>query len=166
MKFIFYDAYWWELSKQDFYGKPTEFYRASNYSGGGFDLPYTTLEEVKKEYKVAEASDWDQLDWYGTAVYDNKYETGWLSPQGIFYGCNYRSHNAQAVYIHKCEERELEETGWLKLTNMCSSPTERIILYNTSAIRKFTKRQMDYLANTPYAQDCTYRYLLDTVLGD
>ena len=52
-----------------------------------------------------------ELDWYGTSVFDNKYKTGWVSPSGKFFGCDYTMHSLQAKYLHKSSEEQLENEG-------------------------------------------------------
>ena len=66
--------------------------------------------------ETAVGEDFSDLNWYGTEVYDNKYKTGWLSPDGKFYGCDYRNHSTQAKFVHKKYESDLEEDGWVKIS--------------------------------------------------
>jgi hypothetical protein len=44
------------------------------------------------------------------------YRSGWLSPDGKFYGCEYTGHRSLVSDLDKGGERALEETGWIKLS--------------------------------------------------
>lgn len=62
------------------------------------------------------AEDFNYLNWYGTKAYDNSYLTGWVSPSGEFFGCDFTMHSFHATYVQNKHERELEEDGWLKIS--------------------------------------------------
>lgn len=61
----------------------------------------------------AEANDWEDLDW--SFLIDNASDLGWISPDGTFYGCDYRRHADVAKLFFKKDERQLEEEGWVKV---------------------------------------------------
>lgn len=67
-------------------------------------------------YEIVESESWLTLDWNGTKVLDNSFNTGWLSKDGKFYGCDYEYHANQAILVHHSSEREMEENGFMKLT--------------------------------------------------
>lgn len=83
-------------------------------------------------YEIVEANSWFDLDWKGTKVYSDAYLTGWVSTDGEFYGCDYEYHNAQALLIHKCSLRELEEKGFIKITKKLRSDEYAVL--NTTKI--------------------------------
>ena len=113
MKFVKINIYnkldipfWWE------YDETTPQYNATlwNLAGGknsGNDI---------RGYEIVEADSWTDLDYHGTLIYHDDYKTGWVSPEGKFYGCDYAYHSTQAKLVHKCSERELEEKGFIKIT--------------------------------------------------
>lgn len=156
--YILYKDYWWELVKKKNGRKST--FRCLNVMGAGFDLVEKQLASILKKYKVCIAEGMSNLDWSGTCVYDNeKYKTGWLDRQGNFYGCDYQHHSAQAEYVHKSSERQLELAGWVKLTYMFGNRGEPTILYDPDF--KPNKKQLDYIAGTEFSKDDTFRYLME-----
>ena len=48
---------------------------------------------------------------------NDKYKTGWVDREGRFYGCDWEQHSDVAWYCFGKEEYELEEAGWIKITN-------------------------------------------------
>lgn len=155
--YILYDNWWWELVKIKNGKKCT--YRCINETGGGFDLEEKRFSSICKKYRLAVASDKFELDWKGTCVYDNSYETGWVDRQGNFYGCDYRQHFAQALCVHKSTEIELEQKGWVKLTYCWGNKQKPLILYDHNT--KPTKQQIDYIAGTRFIEDYTFMYLME-----
>lgn len=105
--FVMYEDFWWEYDPKDSLKNAT----LINPMGGrnsGCDIRFC---------KTATAKDRSELDWKGTHVYDNeKYLSGWLSPNGEFYGCDYRSHDSLARYVLHKETYELENEGYIKIT--------------------------------------------------
>lgn len=69
--------------------------------------------EKGKYDKVVEAEDWDHLDYSYLIKPDSEF--GWISPNGDWYGCNYRDHVPVAEFYLKKSERELEKSGWVKV---------------------------------------------------
>lgn len=63
-----------------------------------------------------EAIDFSQLDWTDTDVLSNDFKTGWIDRDGRFYGCSRRLHYCQAIYIHHCDDEELIDKGWVRVT--------------------------------------------------
>lgn len=98
--------FWWE------YDESTPIYNATiyNMSGG------RQTEWDLRDYEIVEAEDWEYLDYNNTIILSNIYKTGWLSPNGKFYGCDYRCHNLQAQLVHNKSEFELENLGFIKIT--------------------------------------------------
>lgn len=154
--YIFYNNYWWELVRIRNGRKST--FRCLNVWGSGFDLEEKQLASICRKYRLAIVTDRTELDWKGTCVYDDKYETGWVDRQGNFYGCDYEAHSAQAELIHKTSERVLEMKGWIKLTYGFGHKNEPIILYDPDT--KPTKQQIDYIAGTNFRKDTTFDYLM------
>lgn len=100
--------------------------------------------------ETAEAEDLSELNWYGTEVYDNKYITGWLSPSGKFFGCDYRRHNAQAKYVHGKYESDIENEGWVKISyklyyNKNGTRSLEAIFYSQNNNVYPTKEQIKYI---------------------
>lgn len=76
-------------------------------------------------FERVEVNSEEELSWENTALCDKQYRTGWLSPSGKFYGCLPYYHTHQARMIHDKEESELEEDGWVKITNASNEPDEK-----------------------------------------
>lgn len=134
MKFVKINNYWWEYENGTAY----------NTAGGH---QYIHKDEV---YEFCEAEGWDKLNWFGTDIYNNSSKIGWLSPDGIFYGCDYSSHGSQAIYVHHMSEGDLEKNGWIKLTFSHRGNIPVVYFYGEWEKGKVipTKAQMDYLKNT------------------
>ena len=45
----------------------------------------------------------------------DKYITGWIAPDGEFFGCAPEDHDDLAEYVFEKTQSELEEAGWLKV---------------------------------------------------
>lgn len=104
--FVKYNNWWWEYDAS-LPKSSTTLYNSG--FGMSSDIDIRGLE-------TAEAEDRTGLDWYGTDVLNDKFKTGWLSPSGKFFGCDYRHHLDQARYVHKKREEELENLGWIKIS--------------------------------------------------
>ena len=105
MKFVKYNNFWWEYDPKT----PKSNATLWNAFGG------KTSECDIRNCKIVEAEYFDKLDWKGTELLDDKYNTGWLDREGNFYGCDYRCHNMQAEFVHGKEPRELEKLGWIHI---------------------------------------------------
>ena len=142
--FVKFDNYWWELDTKTSLNNATIYNRMG---GKQTELDLTNAQ-------IMEAQKWSDLDWKGTSVYDNKYQTGWLSPQGVFYGCDYTNHTSQAKLVHNLTEREMENLGWIKLTHIRNNFNEVVALmgYDRNYNRILpTKEQMSYLIQSDIA---------------
>ena len=94
------DNGWWKISEN---GKYLE-----NRSGGYHG--YTPREDDI----IVEVDDWDDLDYSYLLKPDSPY--GWIDRDGKFYGCDYRHHNALAIYVfRKDDEEDLIREGWVKV---------------------------------------------------
>lgn len=136
--FVKIKNFWWKLGLS----KPLDKATVYNYSGGHMsEVDCTNLE-------IAEAEDWQNLDWSGTVLCDNSYKTGWLSPDGVFTGCDYRCHFMCALMVLKQPDSALEEQGYIKITQaMDRNELSAIIPYCIkSSYPKPTKSQLDFLA--------------------
>lgn len=80
--------------------------------GGG--TRYTNIDLTGAE--IVEKAKWEELDFWGTSIYNDAYKTGWVSPDGKFYGCDYASHSAHAQIVHQVSEYELERRGFIKIS--------------------------------------------------
>lgn len=67
-------------------------------------------------FETMQAESVHDLDWNGTVVLNKKLRTGWLNPEGEFFGCEPWCHKLQAQIIHRSDERKLEEGGWVRIT--------------------------------------------------
>ena len=66
--------------------------------------------------EIAEAESIHNLDWSDSLLLCKNLRTGWLNPEGKFFGCEPWCHRLQAEIIHGKSERELEEDGWIRIT--------------------------------------------------
>lgn len=58
------------------------------------------------------SEDFMSLDWKKTWMYAVDGESGWLSPEGIFWGCQYGGHVHLARYVIHRDYSEMEKAGW------------------------------------------------------
>lgn len=138
MAFVKVNNYWWEFDTKTPLNKATVYNRV----GGRM----TELDLTNKN--IVEAKDWQYLDWSGTCVLNNQLQTGWLSPDGVLFGCDYRCHSTQAEYVHKKHENELEIAGWVKLTYNYGNTNELMAYFGRDTHHRLippTDKQMDYL---------------------
>lgn len=87
--------------------------------GGGFGV-----SESDKILDIREVEDDAELPWSTTATFaiklkedalSGRYTAGWLSPEGVFYGCAYMEHDDLAFYVIGKRVSELEDLGWLRV---------------------------------------------------
>ena len=89
---------WWELRGCELYN-----------SHGGHHTYRPHPMEVRIE------STWQDIK---TQIYTENphgYKTGWLAPDGRFYGCDYMDHAECASWVFDAYETELEERGYCKI---------------------------------------------------
>lgn len=140
LAYVKIDNFWWELDTTTPLNNATIY----NLVGGR----QTEWDLTKAE--IVEAKDWQHLDWSGTCLYDNTLKTGWLNPEGKFFGCDYRNHSSQANYVHGKRERDLELEGWIKLTYYWSDEKKLIALIGRDKNHEViipTEKQWQYLSN-------------------
>lgn len=133
--FVLYDNFWWEWDEN------TDKKCATLINAFGGRNAFIDITNCK----TAKAEEFEDLNWNGTDVLNEKFETGWLAPNGDFFGCNYRYHDDQAIYVHKKTESELEQAGWVKLTYMFGRKEEFIALMPSEYIRLLTHKQFNHL---------------------
>lgn len=153
--FVKYENFWWFLNIYT----PLESATLFNIGGGKIsDINVTNCP-------VVEAKDWKDLDWKGTDIYNDKYKTGWLNLKGNFFGCDYRHHDLQAELVHGKSEKELEESGYIKLTYNYSLKPELVALLGSKDGRIIppTNLQMAYLKDSEIVNmdEVKYRTVLD-----
>ena len=93
------DNGWWELDKEKG--------RVYNRYGAGHDY----CEECV--IGTLEAGSWEEM--VRKTVRDDSCSTGWLSPNGEFYGCSPESHSGLAEYYIGKNSLALEKEGWIKI---------------------------------------------------
>jgi hypothetical protein len=86
-----------------------------NSAGGRCNIHTTNDSDSWIVVETVYADDFDELDWSKTYLNDPEKESGWLSPEGIFYGCPYESHDDCAYYILKKSVAELENEGYIRI---------------------------------------------------
>lgn len=140
--YVKYNNFWYEYlpispKKEAYLYIPT---------GGCFSCDITGIEIVK-------ANDFTELNWKNTKLYDDQYETGWLAPNGEFYGCSYEYHRFCARFVLKSEERELEKQGFVKISKKINRDEKTVLTamlgrdnqYNRI---KLTPEQFNYLKSS------------------
>ena len=58
---------------------------------------------------------WDDVIVANLKMDKDNHITGWISPEGDFFGCAPQDHYKVATYIYGCSERELEDKGFVKI---------------------------------------------------
>lgn len=66
-------------------------------------------------HETVEVTSLYDLDWTKTTLIDPKSETGWLGPDGTFWGCKTQDHNFVAKAVVKIEPGDMDEAGWIKV---------------------------------------------------
>lgn len=82
---------------------------------GGYHYHKLTREDT-----FISVSHWDNLPWEEVYLQKDS-DLGWISPNGEFYGCDYRDHDNLATYVLHSSEVELEAKGWVKIYS-CDGP--------------------------------------------
>lgn len=95
---VLQDAYW-EIRGNRLYN-----------AAGGFHF-----YEPKEDDEIIEST-WDEI-LYEAALkkLDSSKITGWIAPDGTFYGCDPTGHWEVAEFILHCNERELEKRGYCRI---------------------------------------------------
>ena len=101
MKFVKIDNYWWRLEGSKLF----------NIVGGH---QYASWHNIKDE-DIVEVDDWEDLNWLGTDILNDKFKTGWINREGILFGCDNQCHLRQAELVHRKSEEDLELKGWIKV---------------------------------------------------
>ena len=99
MKYVKYKNFWWEYDEST----PKNKAKLINLVGG-----YNTGNDITN-CEIVEAKSFEDLNWYGTTIYDDKYPYGWLDRNGKFYGCDFKEHSLQAELVHHSDRRKLEK---------------------------------------------------------
>ncbi|MBQ3493852.1 MAG: hypothetical protein IJA69_00380 [Clostridia bacterium] len=105
-QFVKFQNVWWE------YDQSTSPMFATIYSNSSKKLTNVNISGLEKSY----AESFFHLDWTNTAIFSQHYKTGWLSPDGKFFGCDFHFHDDQAFLVHKQNEDDLEKQGWIKIS--------------------------------------------------
>lgn len=96
-----HDNGWWE------YDPDTE--KVYNRNGGYHYLHHRPEEEIIE-------STWEDI--LAETIRDDDCITGWIAPDGTFYGCDPMDHIRLAEYYLKTNEEKLENEGWIKITQL------------------------------------------------
>lgn len=92
---------WWE------YNPDTE--TVYNRNGGWHTYHHRPEEEIIE-------STWDEI--LARTIRDDSCITGWIAPDGEFFGCAPMDHVRLAQYYLKTTEEHLEQEGWIKITEV------------------------------------------------
>ena len=82
---------------------------------------------------------WDDVLIYDFNLHRDDYITGWISPEGDFFGCSPQEHSRVAEYIYGMTEREMENSGYIKV-------------YELPIWMRNTDRRYDYFGHPTAAQ--------------
>lgn len=66
--------------------------------------------------EIIELDSWADL--IRLTIKDDTQITGWIAPNGDFYGCRYSNHADLAEYLLGATEEELEERGYCKIYSL------------------------------------------------
>lgn len=101
--------------------------------------------------KVFEADSWATIIKQELLAKRNDYITGWIAPDGEFFGCDAESHYDMARYVLGANtETELEDSGWLKVYEI---PRRVLAMYSHN------KNPYDYFGRPTPAQELTLERL-------
>lgn len=98
-----HDNGWWEFDENT--------QKVYNRNGGWHELHYHPMNEFKE-------MTWDEV--IAMDVRDDTCYTGWVSPDGTWYGCEPMDHELMARCYFKTTEEKLENEGWIKVTEIPS----------------------------------------------
>lgn len=122
------DNGWWEWNNGNLVNR-----------GGGHHKA-DSLESYKEKVECNSWEDFLKTDVYKNSLIIKDSEFGWLSPEGDFYGCDYRDHERVAIYYFGKDEEQLENEGWAKITWSAFDHILRV--YNDDNL---TNKQIIYL---------------------
>lgn len=95
MEFVFQNNEWWEVHGFRGYGRKGKLTR--------IDLTYPKIE----------AEDWTSLDW--SCLLKKSSRTGWIAPDGTWFGCDNDDIDDVAELFFKSTESRMENNGWIKI---------------------------------------------------
>ena len=159
MAFVKADNFWWKLDTK------TPLNKATVYNPFGGKISGVDVQDRQ----IIEAENWQFLDWTGTDILNDEYQTGWLSPQGKLFGCKSHYHGMQADLVHKKTEYDLEHEGWIKLTYNLSNKNELIAYVCTDKSGRLmppTDEQYDYLQKCKLQNFSKIKYLYNKKYND
>lgn len=128
------DNGWWEYDE--------ELGRVYNLMGGWHNYTPHPLNIFIK-------GTWEDVMREDLLLHRNDYVTGWIAPDGEFFGCSAMGHRDVAEYIFGKTERELEDSGYLKIYE---NPARLRAEYNF-------KNQYSYYGRPTQAQELTLERL-------
>ena len=73
---------------------------------------------------------------------------GWLAPNGDFTECGHEEHRYIARTLFKCDERALEEKGYIKITFSMFNHQRKVI-----ARKRPTQAQQEFLDSNDFNDD-------------
>lgn len=76
---------------------------------------YNYISETDEVLEESEAEDFEDLDWTNTYLNNPNEESGWVSPDGKFYGCKSMDHINCIELVCKLSMTEAEKLGWAHL---------------------------------------------------
>lgn len=97
--------------------------------------------------EIVEADNFDELDWTGNLLND-KYDTGWIAPDGAWYPCRPRDHSDVAELVLRSSEQSLENHGYIKVFY---DPTD--MKNSFLGCRRYTEKQKSKLIELGYDEE-------------
>jgi hypothetical protein len=73
---------------------------------------------------------------------------GWLAPDGEFTECKWEEHRYVAKTVFKCDERDLEKKGYIKITFSMFNHQRKVI-----ACKRPTQAQQEFLDSQGFNED-------------
>ncbi len=111
---------WWEIRGNKLF----------NSAGGHHDYYPRPDDEIRE-------GTWEEI--MRDYLLDNSQITGWIAPDGTFYGCKPEAHSGIAYYVLNARERELEERGFVKIFK-----NPEYLLQRVSGVRTYEAIRCDY----------------------
>lgn len=85
-------------------------------------------------------------------IMDNKkyphFVCGWLAPNGDFTECGHEEHHYIARTLFECDEKTLEEKGYIKITFSIFNHQRKVI-----TCKRPTQAQQDFLDSNNFNED-------------